>query len=44
MPFYLRATMAAVLLTLTILTPVPASAARPDDAYVAGYAAAVLER
>jgi hypothetical protein len=44
MPCYLRATMAAVLLTLTILTPVPASAAPPDDAYVAGYAAAVLER
>ena len=44
MPFYRRATKAAVLLTLTILTPVPASAAPPDDAYVAGYAAAVLAR
>ena len=44
MSFYLCATMAAVMLTLTILTPVPASAAPPDDAYVAGYAAAVLER
>ena len=44
MSFYLCATMAAVLLTLTILTPIPASAAPPDDAYVAGYAAAVLER
>src|SRR2546428_8739695 len=43
MSFYLCATMSAVMLTLTILTPVPASAA-PDDAYVAGYAAAVLER
>jgi len=31
-------------LLLTILTPIPASAAPPDDAYVAGYAAAVLER
>src|SRR5713101_4298051 len=43
MSFYLCAPMAA-LLTLTILTPIPASAAPPDDAYVAGYAAAVLER
>ena len=43
MSFYRCATMAAALL-LTILTPIPASAAPPDDAYVAGYAAAVLER
>jgi len=43
MSFYLCATMAAALL-LTILTPIPASAAPSDDAYVAGYAAAVLER
>ena len=44
MSFSLRSTMAAISLTLTMLTPVPASAAPPDDAYVAGYAAAVLER
>ncbi len=44
MSFYLCATMSAVMLTLTLWTPVPASAAPPDDAYVAGYAAAVLER
>ncbi len=43
MSFYLCATMAAAVL-LTILTPIPASAAPPDDVYVAGYAAAVLER
>src|SRR3989442_14044216 len=44
MSFYLCATMAAVLLRLIILTPFPAAAAPPDDSYVAGYAAAVLER
>jgi Protein of unknown function (DUF1207) len=44
MSFSPRSTMAAISLTLTMLTPVPASAAPPDDAYVAGYAAAVLER
>src|SRR2546427_4284213 len=44
MSFYLCATMAAVMLRLIILTPFPAAAAPPDDSYVAGYAAAVLER
>jgi len=44
MSFSPRSTMAAISLTLTMLTSVPASAAPPDDAYVAGYAAAVLER
>src|SRR3989442_10304916 len=44
MSFYPCATMAAVMLSVTILTPAPAPAAQSDDAYVAGYAAAVLER
>jgi hypothetical protein len=37
-------TTASVLLALSLLTPAPTLAATPDDAYLTGYAAAVLAR
>jgi Protein of unknown function (DUF1207) len=44
MSFHIRVTLAAVSLQLALSATAPAFAAPPDDAYVAGYAAAVLER
>ena len=40
----LRGTTASMLLALSLLTPAPTLAATPDDAYLTGYAAAVLAR
>ncbi len=39
----IRATCATLML-LFVLAPLPVAAATADDAYIAGYAAAVLER